>query len=831
MGPYGRASSADFPIVKSLSQTLTLTRMGRTRCLSSKSPLPNASPQQRHADFSSFWNAVGKPLKVNEKDGTTNVEPSGRIGQVILPPKELSSKSAEACPTVKMALISVSVKWIKEARPRRSHKRFLARQKKEKKGQKIQKRDSDYYWLRDIQRKKGADFAVGSSTPTSTAANTPVDTEKDIRERQKMQGRETAAGSTSQSALVGDSKGKGKAIAKVKDQDHEKRTQELESMFSDEEVIAEKRTQELQSLFSDEEVIITGDNKKRKSPQPTTEPSTSASTSNPTSVSNTCRLSPTKRQKTPPRSAPQPPKQITTITQTSINASQPFSSTTKTVSNPIITKVASNAISTNVASAPASRETTPVPTVAKTASVPTVRPNGQEPLFLDDAPSPVASFQPLPGIFDVPHHSPMATTIESPQKPPPPPPAFSAQKSSRDPSPARPTDTSTKEPSATKVTKLPTPPPAPAPAPATKLPEKSTSVPTPPPQLPTADLDDSMSAVEITTRVSPNLPVTSTTESVADRPAAPRSPQSETMDMDIDVEAEVSAAPPPPPAAAPVAEKQTTPDLVIPSPTRESPLQSPDSHQPMSPPRFGFGDAPKKAPKQIDTNLPRATTSTAPPPSPPSPPLYGFGDAPKKTEKQHSTTLTKPTSPKSKAEPPSPVKSSIPLADRPKYVQPKRVQTINEIVDPEAEVRRQKLAASQARKGSGSTESKQQPSRHALPVRPPNIMPPTQSRQVPTEVRSAPPAGTYRPPFHHSDRPIPAAPHIPSQPKSWGGATPSGPSAPHVRPPVGYSQVGAGPLPDQTQIYTTGRVSPHMQQRQPQGGISPVVSGNMTPVW
>ena len=83
--------------VKSPLQTLTLTRMGRIKCSSSEFPAqpthcPNPSLQERHADLLSFWDAVGKPLKVNEETGVTNVEPSGRIGQVILPPKELSSK-------------------------------------------------------------------------------------------------------------------------------------------------------------------------------------------------------------------------------------------------------------------------------------------------------------------------------------------------------------------------------------------------------------------------------------------------------------------------------------------------------------------------------------------------------------------------------------------------------------------------------------------------------------------------------------------------------------------------------------------------------------------
>ena len=658
-----------------------------------------------------------------------------------------------------------------------------------------------------------------------------------------MKEREQTAGSSSQNVPVGDGKGKGKAIAKVKGKEPEKRARELDSLFSDEEVVAEKRTQELESLFSDEEVVVIGGSKKRKSPQPTAEPSTATSTSVP--VSNTGRLSPTKRQKTPPRSTPQPPKQITTIAQTSINASQPSLSATKSVSNPPTTKNVSNhpttktvsnptPLTTKVASTPAPRTTTPVPTTTTTASVPTNRQNAQEPLFLDDAPSPVASFQPLPGIFDLPHQSPTATKPGSPKISTPPPAAPQPHESSRGSSPAQPMDTSAKESGATKGETLPSPPPATATAPA------PASLPTPPAtQLSTAVLDAPMSAVEITTKVSPEQATTSTTESMVEPSAAAESPHSEPMDIDVE-EQSVAPPPPPPPAAAPVTEKETTPDVIIPSPTRESPLQSPDTHQsasppheitPMSPPRFGFGDAPKKAPKQIDTNLPRATTSTITPASPPSPPRYGFGDAPKKTQQQLNTKVPKPTSPtKSKEEPLSPVKSTIPLADRPKYVQPRLVKTISEIVDPEAEVRRQKLAASQARKGSGSTDNKQQPSRHALPVRPAHIVPPPPSRQAPTEVRSAPPAGAYRPPFHHPDRPIPATSHIPSQPKSWGGSTPSGPSAPHPRPPMGYGHVGAGPLPDQKQSCTTGRVPPHVQ-RQAQGGMSPVVPGNMTPVW
>ena len=145
--------------------------------------------------------------------------------------------------------------------------------------------------------------------------------------------------------------------------------------------------------------------------------------------------------------------------------------------------------------------------------------------------------------------------------------------------------------------------------------------------------------------------------------------------------------------------------------------------------------------------------------------------------------------------PPSPVKIKMPISERPKYVQPSRIQFLSDIVDPEA-------AARQAKKAGKS-----------LPPPPPSLPPP-------------PP-----PPHAHStlpDRPRPLAIHpsrlplvdtgsrkpiqAPVQPRGFG-ATPSGPS--------GYGSRQSGPLADQKDSY---RSKPPWEKRKdsadPLGGQS-----------
>ena len=745
---------------------------------------------------------------------------------------------------------------MRDARPRRSHKRFLIRQKKEKRGQKIQKRDSDYYWLRDMKRKKAPAFIPGGEdlTPASSSANTPVDTDRDVQERQRFKERGERDGSAALSVTFGSNKGTGKAKTKLTEKEIKEK---------------EEKAKQLESLFSDEEVVIVRDSKKRKSPQATVEPPSSTSMSRSTSATNYDRLSPSKKQRSPPpRSTPQPPKQVTTIKQTSTNASQPSSSSTTSSPVPAVQPPPPDTIikqtPTN-ASQPAPSSTRPSPS-------PEVKTKKSEPLFLDDAPSPVESFQPIPGIFDhqddpvktkpearTPSPSPAPRQAPSRVLSPPiskvapitqssvtevkrssPPPAAIVSISADSAAPVAKSTTTASSAAAHQTQQTPTSAVAATPV----QPSSSTVLTVPPPThpvvrlppLPTsATLDAPMSAVQITP-VDPPVPstlatpVSSTTEAPPHQGEGRGSPESEAMD--IDDEEDVPSAPP---VASPSAHATTT-DVMIPSPTRESPLHhSPESHialspahaiSPISPPRFGSDDAPPKAQSQANTTSSQPMSPPRPPhvPTPIRPPRFGFGDAPKPAPKQVDTTLSKPTSPTTaKSELSSPVKPTIPLAERPKYVQPSRVKVMDAIVDPEALARREKLAqkqaASQNRKGSGSGStagSSLQAARTAPSTRPSNAVPPPHGPANGLGQRPAAPAGPQRPPFHHPDRPIPGSSHIPTQPKGRGGAPPTGPSSTiRARPPAGYGNAGSGPFADQY-----GSFSPHLQ-RQPGGGMTP----------
>lgn len=143
-----------------------------------------------------------------------------------------------------------------------------------------------------------------------------------------------------------------------------------------------------------------------------------------------------------------------------------------------------------------------------------------------------------------------------------------------------------------------------------------------------------------------------------------------------------------------------------------------------------------------------------------------------------------PTSPTAKA---APVKPFIPPSERPKYIQPSRIQYIADVVDPEAEAMRSKMAA---RKGA---------SHAALPNRP--------TAQPSTSTTS------------HVRPPLPML--APTQPKAFGAAPPTGPSG------AGYASRGTGPLADQKEAYM-GVKPPWQARKQARGpggsgygGVSP----------
>lgn len=145
--------------------------------------------------------------------------------------------------------------------------------------------------------------------------------------------------------------------------------------------------------------------------------------------------------------------------------------------------------------------------------------------------------------------------------------------------------------------------------------------------------------------------------------------------------------------------------------------------------------------------------------------------------------------------PPSPIKIKMPISERPKYVQPSRIQFLSDIVDPEA-------AARQAKKAGKN-----------LPPPPPSLPPPPPPPHAHPTLPDRP-----RPPAIHPSRlplvdtgsrkPI----HAPVQPRGFG-ATPSGPS--------GYGPRQSGPLADQKDSY---RSKPPWEKRKdsadPLGGQS-----------
>jgi hypothetical protein len=137
--------------------------------------------------------------------------------------------------------------------------------------------------------------------------------------------------------------------------------------------------------------------------------------------------------------------------------------------------------------------------------------------------------------------------------------------------------------------------------------------------------------------------------------------------------------------------------------------------------------------------------------------------------------------------PPSPIRIKMPISERPKYVQPSRIQYLSDIVDPEA-------AARQAKKAAKIPPPPPPHAHPSLPDRPPPAIHPSRLPLVGSGSRT----------------PLQA----PVQPGGFG-ATPSGPS--------GYGSRQSGPLADQKDSY---RSKPPWEKRKhsadPLGGQSPM---------
>jgi len=167
-----------------------------------------------------------------------------------------------------------------------------------------------------------------------------------------------------------------------------------------------------------------------------------------------------------------------------------------------------------------------------------------------------------------------------------------------------------------------------------------------------------------------------------------------------------------------------------------------------------------------------------------SPPRY-VHDLPSKGPTPPTRPVQLPKSP--------PAKNVIPIAERPKYVQPSRAQLIADVVDPEAEARRFKQAAKKA--------SAYQPPPTGLPSRPP--------------ARDPASAPQTRPPM--------AAP--PTQPRGFGNPPPSGPSG------SGYASRGGGPLADQKELapLALSHRAPWQVRKQGSGSGSAGFGGGISP--
>lgn len=707
-------------------------------------------------------------------------EPKGKLREVVFPPEDLMSTSPVLLlfpSRLSGRLTFGAERWLADARPRRSYKLFKIRENKERSlpPGKIQKRDSDYYWYRDLKAKakakaerEAARVAAGEAGPSKLAkiprhipstVNTPVDSEDDDEEKRKAAERKAKAGSTSLDALFEDD-------AKAKAED-EKRRKEIDALFSDDDEKEVTRA-----------VEAAGVDKKRKPGKSTPDVGTSKGQDR--------GPSPPKKQRSPTL-APAPTK-----------AQHAALSATATVSQP------STSVSTST------------------------NPKAKEPLFLssDASPtdtyskplSPIDSFgEPLPGIFFMPSFMGGDNQASKPAEVKPviasevanqPTTAVSASRSRPTTPIAATSGTST---TASAAKKAPTPP-ATSTTDDAHLASPPVSIkitaPTPKAFVKAPQVNPSATSSPVVSSLSTGSPVHknasgSPIESIVSAHAPPQPAASVKTDPQ-----KITTPPALVASGSGLGQSQPEADVEMPSSTTQSPLQT--SPGPVLPPS------------------PNTVGSVTANPVSISPPRYSQAQTQSSKSPKSPTLLMSPPNSASKSlspsTPSSPNKPAIPVSDRPKYVQPKLVKVMDAIVDPEAEARRQKLAA---RKGSNPT-----PAHPTLPVRPLTIVPPTGS--IPKPPTSAPPPP---PPIHPSHTAPPGPSSAPIQPKSWGAQPPVGPSAMHARPPAGYGQLGIGPLADQKEAYKANKAQAPWVQRQQSGGrqngaISPSLPyHNASPVW
>jgi hypothetical protein len=804
-------------------------------------------------------------------------------------------------------------KWLKAARPRRSYELFKVRPQKEKDGEKIKKRDSDYYWEKGLKRKAAAIAAakaaaeatgnvglqVGDPGP-STQLSRSAATSQDTSAGPSRAGSASASGSGTAAKIAG----KGKEKAKETDP-------ALASLFSDDEIVVEPTSEKKKK-------------KKKKKRNTNGEAAQGEVASSPVKVDKgkgeekeqgQAASSPVKvdkgkgkeKEKDREKKRKHDPDIITTEGQGPIHgpekkkksasptkAPRPFIPPTPTTTVIPPTPNISKQTPATSSSVEASTSSRPRGTMSPTPTPPVSQPNrriNQEPLFLDSAPSPADTFgEPLPGIFGSGPSIDQVAKAEPVDLSTPSPAVHEASTADEtfeimdvDPTPAplAVPGTSTNERSRSK-SKSPAPAPAaeaasgtspdtdrspaavenvlteaakpnesrqpsPLPEPTTSTTSESTIVMSPLVHQTSAPFATAGPAERVATKEKSPLPVA---QNAAQKQGTGASPSAASLPQD---EKEAAQAVPDIAAAA---ETAATASSVLPTvdagsaaPVEVERVASPvgaippvgntleegevSEALPVDPPQqptlqqhlVSILSAPQRPPVPLAAEPhspliePPAPTFTSPrqvsvSPSEPmelddneeplriveeaskapatgddqglgiSPPRY-VHDLPPKDPSPPIRPVQLPKSP--------PPKTIVPIAERPKYVQPSRVQLIADVVDPEAEARRFKQAAKKA--------SAYQPPPTGLPSRLP--------ARDPALVPQA------RPPM--------AAP--PTQPRGFGNSPPSGPSG------SGYASRGGGPLADQKELapLALSHRAPWQARKQGSGSGAAGFGGGVSP--
>ena len=782
------------------------------------------------------------------------------IGEIIDPPKDLMSKSNHMSHTYKLDADHPE-RWIRDARPRRSHKLFKIRIEKEWSipRQKILKRDSDYYYhkrlLERAERERVRESELVSSTPST---------------QQGEAGPSTLAARAAQvTQEEGRSSMAGKAIVKGKEKETKVKAEvdsALASLFEDDEIVAVKSPEETKKKKK-------GKNKdKEKGKDDVTskgkmEPPTSLETgkgkgkekekeekrkreselATQTAGPSTHRTSPEKKAKTG-NSSPQKMSLIPEV-----------------IPSPPATT-----------SLPASITREPSPGPSRSAPSPTPPPQrarvGQEPLFLDSAASPADTFgEPMPGFFDSNPDSRGASQSLSSS-------LIKVKLEQADGDFTEPVvgtsveddDTAREEEEAINN--------------ALNLPEdeerKSKSNSPPPSNAESVSPNLATLAADVTgtstSLVAAALAVISgkTPAPTVSRAVTPVAPHIDKPKSKSPVTAAESAVSPaiqraPSPAVSRVSPVSPEPVVLVPDtapgtnvpdliketvvtagPEDEAVTEKPENkvvtdaslpardsstggvpNSPVSPKLAAAPSAPKASETTKPSTIEAAPVPRASPirdPSPPmeepvptftsprnvsrspsldmdisSSPIIPAEDAPQPDQATSPRYLLSPDKPPgslpvTQTKPPSPVRIKVPISERPKYVQPSRIQFLSDIVDPEA--------ASRAAKKAAKNPPPPPPPPHAHPSLP--------DRPITSAAASAP-IHPSRLALHEGSR---AAISAPVQP-------PRGPASSSSSGPSGYGPRQTGPLADQKSSYKS--VKPPWEKRNP----TAKPSAGQSPLW